>query len=154
MQLHIHPDDVRWLRRWLRNNLACFGLITVVLIGIRWTHLDAAPLHEESVQRHEPVMSQAKRAARAPAVVRPEGWRRTRHGWQHTNWWLLVDEPTSPAHAARESIDESPSQQATTPSPIVIVLTQILAVATVIGLSRKGKADDRSLSTAYTPASV
>ena len=89
---HIHPDDYRWLRRWVRSNLACFFLIAGFLLTIRLSTIDsndaASCAHADrfsvALPQHEEIV--VVPADHSEAVV-PTGWRLTSDGWENVSSW-------------------------------------------------------------------
>lgn len=114
---YIHPDDLRWLGRWLRNNLLCIVAIICFLLMIRLLSSAPASLVAQSEIAEKPAYNERcelspgsepcelsdgnERGERMTAdaqperttadvqfqAVAPEGWRLTATGWEDVSTW-------------------------------------------------------------------
>lgn len=97
--LHLHPDDARWLSRWLRSNLVCCLAIVGILLMIRQDSVVTprtlatvrADIHpEDEPSGPLPPESELVLLDAYPSnPVAPQGWRRTANGWEHVSTWRL-----------------------------------------------------------------
>lgn len=128
---HVHPDDVRWLRRWLRGNLICMLVCGCLLMMLRM----------ETSVRPSSIRVAADVTATHPAII-PQGWRRTQDGWEHTTTWRTRIWPRA------VDLDESPAQpwwiQGTLAMlravpPLVFAIVQIALIAIIVAAASRLK---------------
>jgi hypothetical protein len=120
-----------------------------LLIGGSSTSLNTAVL-----QAHDPqakVLAQSTVAGAASAVV-PDGWRRTRHGWEHTSTWTNL--------FANASINELIEiQRRREPAwvrygfaklraipPLMVAVLQIAAIAVIVSIAESRRQAEKTLN--------
>ncbi len=146
--LHIHPDDFRWLRRWLRSNLLLLAAATMLLItaGTK-PDIPIMPIHAASTAAEfddvelPPETELVLLESRRPNPVAPQGWRKTKDGWEHVSTW------PQPGKSINQWIDTQHDQEPPwlrhtfarlrTISPLMIALMQITAIALIVNVSRR-----------------
>jgi hypothetical protein len=148
----LHPEDARFLRRSLRNNLLCCLAITAFVLAIRSeqaTTLSAAkraqadsPTPAIMVSDSPPETQAVLLTSTSPIARAPEGWRRTEQGWEHVSNWSLP----------RSLGDIIESQQRREPvwaqftldllnavPPLVYGLIQIAAITVIVNIGGRRK---------------
>ncbi|QDT03440.1 hypothetical protein K227x_18230 [Rubripirellula lacrimiformis] len=140
---YIHPDDARWLARWLRGNLCgC-----VIIASFLWLLSNDAPTHpipSLGAISILPTTSVASSADTPPIVSRPiakspEGWRRTSNGWEHTSTWAPVARTLGEWIAEQQTrepqwVQRLLAELRQTP-PLIFALCQITAIVAVVVLT-------------------
>lgn len=154
--LKLHPDDAQWLRRWIRSNLVCVLVILCFLIAIRNQspescttsglaqagQLPVQPAYGETDRPEEVLPPETKLVlldSRRPNPVLPEGWRRTKHGWEHVSTWRI---PRPLGQIIANQLDREPVWARNilaglrSVPPLMFALIQITAIAAIINASR------------------
>ena len=90
----IHPDDVRWLGRWIRNHLICVSAIACFVVSGRFA-TDLPGVSMNPLVASQTLAVSADAATPGIRSVPPEGWRRTRNGWEHVSSWMTSQTPLS-----------------------------------------------------------
>jgi hypothetical protein len=140
---YLHPDDLRWLSRWLRNNLLCIVAIMCFLMMIRL--LTSAPAttvahckvvaSSDRTQQCEPLTADGQFRA-----VAPEGWRLTNRGWEDVSTW-----PPLPRSLGEIVIGQRASEPAWLQltlaklrgvPPLIFALLQLTAITAIVNTSR------------------
>lgn len=129
---YLHPDDRRWLKRWLKNNLVCFAAIVAFI-----TLLKFASMVPEVIE------SRSRAGADTPSSTipaDPSGWRRTNDGWQHTSTWLRQPHrETSEATMMQPKVTWATivMESLRRTSPLVIATMQIVAIGIILYFARR-----------------
>lgn len=153
----LHPDDARWLCRWVRSNLVCVLAILCFLIAIRnETPVPFATMSQ--VQADQAVAVHSERppedvwtalppetelvllGSRRPNPVAPEGWRRTDQGWEHVSTWRPIPRPLG--EIIETQLDQEPAwvrfilDRLRSVPPLMFALIQITAIAAIVNVAR------------------
>lgn len=135
---HVHPNDSRWLRSWLRNNLIGFVAIVGIIAIFRFGTANSLP-HRFDHLAFQQIAFPSPVAIANPTAVLPEGWRRTAHGWEHVSTWRPMATPQAAIAAGKKSsnwIDQILGRIQKI-SPVMFALIQITAIAAIINITRK-----------------
>ena len=132
---HIHPDDVRWLKRWLRSNLICVSIAACILLLMRV---------ETIVPTLRPLQADTPSVGSQPAVaVIPHGWRRTRDGWEDSSTWVSRAQPLGEIIRSQQQREPALMQRilATVCAvpPLLYALAQVLAIAAIVRWTRRDR---------------
>ena len=166
----LHPDDLRWLSRWLRSNLVCVLAIFCFLMVIRNNApsrsttagqaraeqaeaappaTDAAPAELETTLPPESEL--VLLPSRRPNPVAPKGWRRTKHGWEHVSTWRPIPRPLG--QIIETQFDREPAwarlmlERLRGVPPLMFALIQVTAIAAIVNVSAsKNQLDGRPAS--------
>ncbi|TWU47615.1 hypothetical protein Poly51_54160 [Rubripirellula tenax] len=142
----IHPDDARWLARWLRNN-AC-GVVVLVALWAAIAHDPPTPaswVGTASATSDTSISSDGERVGVPSTIVshQPVGWRRTATGWEDSSKWAPLPRPLGQWIAAQQ--DREPLWAARilatlrdTP-PLIFALFQITAITAVVAFTERRK---------------
>ncbi len=145
---HIHPHDSQWLRRWLRAQAFCVVVLVCVLLAMRASTPERLKGEPEAnrIQANSVALEQMSR----PISVAPEGWRRTRNGWEHVSTWRSV--------ATRPLAEIIESQRQAEPAwiqagllkirevpPLMFALIQITSIAVIVNVLREEKVSPKPL---------
>ena len=138
---NVHPDDARWLRRWLRSNVCCFLGIVCFALAIRLDPVES--VGPSSAERSE--RASISRTHQSPTVdihqpVVPRGWRRTAHGWEDVSNWpgrrslgeiISLQRDREPAwiRFTLASLREVP--------PLLFALVQIIAIVLIMAAANR-----------------
>lgn len=150
--IHLHPDDLAWMRRRLRQSTKVLLAMTLLSSLLQYssnvpaqtrppaTGADVAIDFETSARRSSApssVKAETSEADQRPLnPVPPVGWRRTSQGWEHVSHW-----PTAPRSLNELIIDqraEEPAwvqacfRQLGSVSPLAFAMFQISAVALIV----------------------
>ncbi|WP_146533616.1 hypothetical protein [Rubripirellula reticaptiva] len=134
---YVHPDDARWLARWLRGNL-CGCLIVAGLLCLIGS--DTPNQADRSFIKSVVAMAPAEESPRVVSHV-PEGWRRTVNGWEHTSTWGPVTRQLSEwieSQQAREPLwaQRLLASLRDTP-PLIFAMCQITAITAVVVFTQR-----------------
>ncbi|MGB7324853.1 MAG: hypothetical protein WBD31_08265 [Rubripirellula sp.] len=144
---YVHPDDARWLARWLRGNL-CGCVVVAGLLSLIGSDapIQADRTFIQSVSATAPAdvpPADVPPVDVAPGVVShlPEGWRRTDNGWEHTSTWTPVTRHLSEwieSQQAREPLwaQRLLASLRDTP-PLIYAMCQITAITAVVVLTQR-----------------
>ena len=144
---YVHSDDARWLRRWLGKNLAFVLVMAWLLILLRFE--TSAPLQTMNPLRAAQLETDpgettrlsdaALLSSRFPTAVAPEGWRRTKRGWENTSSWPLLPRPLGEIIRLQEDREPAWMQLALANvrevPPLVFGLIQITAIAVILNFT-------------------
>ncbi|MFK8114110.1 MAG: hypothetical protein AB8B91_18050 [Rubripirellula sp.] len=136
---YVSPQDARWLRRWLLNNLV--GVVAIVgvimVIRVESSVPDVGPHQVISVNQ---VVGSDSSLLHKPTAVAPEGWRRTSSGWQHVSTWRKSSPPIAVVDQ-QESIEptwiDQTLQRIQGVPPLMFALIQITAIAAIVNIAGK-----------------
>jgi hypothetical protein len=152
---HVHPDEVVWLRRWLRGNLICCLAIVCFALAIRfdpsvspepmklaraslargYNALIASPPDDRLPPESELILL----TSRPANPIAPQGWRRTDQGWEHVSTWSL---PRPLGEIIEGQRDREPAWLQLTLArlrdvpPLVFGMLQIAAIALIVRFTR------------------
>jgi hypothetical protein len=128
--IHIHPDDVNWMLRWLRGNV--IGVVVLACLMAIIAHNSPRP--------NSAAMAMLAGEVRA-SPLDPDGWRRTTNGWEHISTWPPPPRPLAEwihSQQTREPIwvQRTLAELRQTP-PLVFALIQITAIVAVVVITEK-----------------
>lgn len=152
---HVHPSDIQWLKRWLTGHA-----VFLLLAGSLWAAVQYWPTPEKSVAgspvhdrlRHEaPDIDPAGSSYEAAVpsfqtdgqgiAVPPEGWRRTKDGWEHVSTWRPAPRPLGEIVLEQEMREPTWMKSALAGvrgiPPLAFSLFQITAIAVVVNLTKR-----------------
>jgi hypothetical protein len=153
----LHPDDARWLCRWMRSNLVCVLAILCFLAAIRNESpvpfatmrqvqadqsltLQSADLSPDVGTAMPPETELVLLDSRRPNPVAPEGWRRTDQGWEHVSTWRPMPRPLD--EIIETQVDQEPAwvrfilDRLRSVPPLMFALIQITAIAAIVNVAR------------------
>lgn len=155
--IHVHPDDWARLRRWTRSNLSFFAVGVALLIAVRYQpEMPSSPqlsASTESVadQQRGPVVAFDPSL---PRSVMPEGWRRTRDGWEHVSTWTSLRSINELILQQRESEPvwaQLVFAKLRGISPLAIALMQVTAIAAIVNVARTRRDNPAETTTPLSP---
>lgn len=142
----VHPDDARWLRRWLRSNVLCFGLIICFALAIRFDPVashearSAGQAESSELAALPPETDLVLLTSRDLNPIAPQGWRRTARGWEHVSSWSMP-RPLGEIIASQRSREPVWMQMTLAKlrnvPPLFFALLQIIAVAVIVAIARR-----------------
>ena len=151
---YLHPNDVRWLCRWLRNNLLCMVAIVCFLLTIRLaSSMPLAPITRSQVDHSSAATGDLPHegellllTSRHPIPVAPEGWRRTDKGWEHVSTWRSMPRPLG--EIIKSQVEREPAWLQLTLAklrnvpPLIFALIQLTAITAIVNTSRNKKSPE------------
>ena len=168
-----HPDDVRWLRRWLRSHFVCVMSLAAFLVLLRMpsaqprereARKELAELRED-LRSSDPSNGLGDEASLPPETeviylqarganpVPPQGWRRTDRGWEHVSTWRRIGRPL--AEIVMDQQDREPGwvnsglARIRELPPLAFAMLQITAISAIFWLA--GRDRRRSSDAASKP---
>ncbi len=151
---HVHQDDLAWLGRWLRSNLAFATAGMTLMIAMQYQpNMPTAPAHEAisetSFDSSEQLPAETELVlltSRPQNPVAPEGWRRTRDGWEHVSTWDTVGQSINQLIAAQQEREPAWLRVAFAKirriPPLMIAMMQITAIAVIVNVSRSRRVEN------------
>lgn len=147
---YLHPDDARWLRRWLRNNLVCFLAILGFVLIVRFKGIGPLETMKPARADHSEVATTNQLpaetefvllTARSPNPITPEGWRRTEQGWEDVSNWPPLPRPLAEIIMSQQQREPAWIQFALATvrgiPPLIFGMIQIAAIAVVVNVNRR-----------------
>lgn len=147
--LQINKEDSAWLKRWLRSNLSFFGVVVLLLVALKFepempvSRLSANDSVAENMEELPPETEKVLLSSRDPNPVLPQGWRRTRDGWEDVSTWTKTGKNINDLIAEQKS--QEPAwirivfSKIRAISPLMIALMQVSVVATIVNVARSRK---------------
>ncbi len=133
---YVHPDDARWLRRWLRNNVLCVAAILGFLALIRWDAYPPLEVMQRAGAVHVVESGQ-------PRAVAPQGWRRTNRGWEHVSTWRRPSRDLAEIIRLQETREPAWIRSILAGlrgiPPLVYAFIQVGAIAAIVHVTRRGE---------------
>ena len=151
---HIHPSDIHWLKRWLTGHA-----VFLLLAGSLWAGVQCWPKQERSYARSAvadqtigensdlPVSDFQGTTTPAPKTdaqghaVPPEGWRRTKDGWEHVSTWRPTARPLGEIVLQQEMREPKWMKSALAGvrgiPPLAFGLFQITAIAVIVNVTQR-----------------
>ena len=141
---YVHPNDARWLRRWLANNIVCVLAIVCFLVTIRLaTSVPPATIKRASADRSAvmqgdlpPETDRVLPNSRERNPVAPEGWRRTDQGWEHVSTWPPIPRPLFEIIQSQQDREPAWIQlllaKLRNVPPLIFALIQVTAIAVIV----------------------
>lgn len=137
---HVHPNDARWLGRWLRSNIAGMLVICAALLLLR-----SGPRCPRSISLAADTQP-VSRTAQVPPLnstrsLAPVGWRLTKTGWEDSSTWAPL--PKSLGHwielqEAREPVwIKTALANLRDVPPLAFGLSQLAAIAVIVQISKR-----------------
>ena len=157
-----HPQESRWLRRWLRSHFVCFLSLAAFLLLLRMPSTQPraqqarADLAERpgDLQSGDPSIGSEEGSlppetkiiylhAREANPVSPQGWRRTDRGWEHVSTWRKFGRPL--AEIVMDQQEREPGwiksglASIRKLPPLAFAMLQITAISAIFWLSQRDR---------------
>ena len=134
----LHPDDARWLRVWLRNNLIGTFAILCVLLGVRFLTFAPPAYQTEASARQQTELRIAADGNEGRSFA-PNGWRRTKHGWEHISSWKVPTQSLGQIIEHQQSREprwvQSALESLRRIPPVVFAMVQLTMIAFIVWIA-------------------
>ena len=152
---HIHPSDIHWLKRWLTGHAVFLLLAGSLWAAVQYWPTPARGVAQSLVDDQTLVAAPGDAPAdfgskQAPPsfetddqgfAVPPEGWRRTKDGWEHVSTWRPVPRPLGEIVLEQEKREPAWMKSALAGvrgiPPLAFGLFQMTAIAVVVNLTKR-----------------